>query len=78
MDESQEEDRNQEAVSHLLGVLTDRERNIITMYYGLGESESTLDEIGAGLGLSKERVRQIKASAIRKMRSEALMDNNLF
>lgn len=78
VDESQEEDRNQEAVSHLLGVLNDRERNIITMYYGLGKSESTLDEIGAGLGLSKERVRQIKASAIRKMRSEALMDNNLF
>ena len=57
----------------LMACLTDRESMVITKYFGLGdEDEMTLEEIGDEMGLTKERVRQIKEKAMRKMRSEAL------
>jgi len=57
----------------LMACLTDRESMVITKYFGLGDDdEMTLDEIGEEMGLTKERVRQIKEKAMRKMRSEAL------
>ena len=48
------------------------------MYYGLNnEEEKTLDEIGEVVGLTKERVRQIKEQCLKILRSEALMVDNL-
>lgn len=50
-------------------LLDDREQEIIRMYYGIDGREMTLDEIGERFGLTRERVRQIKEKAIRKLRN---------
>ena len=50
-------------------MLTERKRKIITTFYGIGQSERTLEEIGNKFGLTRERVRQIKEKAIRRLRS---------
>jgi RNA polymerase primary sigma factor len=53
--------------------LEGREKLIIEQYYGLnGEKEQNLEEIGTKLGISKERVRQIKKKVLFRMRSEVL------
>ena len=52
-----------------LNVLSERERNVIECSYGIDCPELTLEEIGEKFGLSRERVRQIKEKAIRKLRS---------
>ncbi|MCR4602665.1 MAG: RNA polymerase sigma factor RpoD/SigA [Prevotella sp.] len=49
--------------------LNERERNIIRAFFGIGEQELSLDEIGSKYGLTRERVRQIKEKALRKLRS---------
>ncbi len=59
-----------EQIGELLLELTDRERNVLIMRYGLdGDTARTLEEIGDGLNITRERVRQIQAKAIRKLRS---------
>lgn len=55
-------------ITHALTVLNERERNIIECFYGIDQPEMTLDEIGNKFGLTRERVRQIKEKAIRKLR----------
>ncbi|MBR6286384.1 MAG: RNA polymerase sigma factor RpoD/SigA [Bacteroidaceae bacterium] len=52
----------------LLDVLSDKERTIITLCYGIGTREESLDEISERLSLTRERVRQIKEKAIRRLR----------
>ena len=52
-----------------LKALNDRERDVIEASYGIGTAELTLEEIGVKFGLSRERVRQIKEKAIRKLRA---------
>lgn len=56
-------------IDTLLKSLTERERGIICAFFGIGQSELTLDEIGNKYGLTRERVRQIKEKAIRRLRS---------
>ncbi|MBU0741013.1 RNA polymerase sigma factor RpoD/SigA [bacterium] len=61
-----------EDVRRSLRSLSAREAMIISLYYGLGEEEAlTLEAIGKRLGLTRERIRQIKEKALRKMRQTA-------
>lgn len=63
-------------VRMLMGVLTKREQAILIDYFGLGnEDEMTLEEIGKKLGLTKERVRQIKEKSLKKLRAETLKNS---
>ena len=56
-------------ISNVLQTLNERERCVIKAFYGLGEPEMTLEEIGNKYGLTHERVRQIKEKAIRRLRN---------
>ena len=56
-------------IERALSILTDREREIIKMFFGIGCREATLEEIGDKFGLTRERVRQIKEKAIRRLRN---------
>jgi RNA polymerase primary sigma factor len=61
-----------EDVRRSLQALSEREALIISLYYGLGDEEAlTLEAIGRRLGLTRERIRQIKEKALRKMRQTA-------
>ena len=55
-------------VGRALETLTERERDIIRYFFGIGCSEMTLEEIGEKFDLTRERVRQIKEKAIRRLR----------
>ncbi len=55
----------------LLNVLDDREKTIVEDYYGLTGTPRTLEDIGGDFNLTKERVRQIKQKALRKIRNES-------
>ena len=55
-------------VDRALETLTERERDIIRYFFGIGCSEMTLEEIGEKFDLTRERVRQIKEKAIRRLR----------
>ena len=53
-----------------LASLTDREREVIKLFFGIGvEHPMTLEDIGDSLGITRERIRQIKDKAITKLRS---------
>ena len=56
-------------IANALQMLNDRERKIITAFYGIGQPELTMEEIGNKYGLTRERVRQIKEKAIRRLRN---------
>ena len=55
-------------IERALATLTERERDIIKLFFGIGIQEMTLEEIGEQFGLTRERVRQIKEKAIRRLR----------
>ncbi len=55
-------------VDRALATLTERERDIIKLFFGIATQEMTLEEIGEKFGLTRERVRQIKEKAIRRLR----------
>ena len=57
-------------VDRALSQLADRERDILRMFFGIGCREMTLEEIGAKFDLTRERVRQIKEKAIRRLKGQ--------
>lgn len=67
----------QGGIDELTKCLKERELKIIELYYGLNNNkEMTLDEVGAEMNLTIERVRQIKDKAMMKLRCEALSWNH--
>jgi RNA polymerase primary sigma factor len=59
-----------QALIGVLSILEDREREVLILRYGLGDSEpKTLEEIGHGLAVTRERVRQIESAALERMAS---------
>ena len=65
-----ENNERKEAIQNILNTLTEREQLIIKNRFGIGMSRAkTLDEIGKELNLSRERVRQIEAAALKKLRN---------
>ena len=52
-----------------LKTLNERERNVVEAFFGINQPEMTLEEIGEKFGLTRERVRQIKEKAIRRLRN---------
>ena len=68
------------AGSELLGslcCLNERERKVVTLYYGLGTNALTMIEIAMEMGLKRERVRQIRKKAERKLRKPFSKMNNV-
>ena len=67
------DDRVKEQLAKTLSILDDRERNIVECYYGIRTDcePMTLEAIGEKYDLTKERIRQIKEKAIRKLRHNA-------
>jgi RNA polymerase primary sigma factor len=63
-------------LDRFLGVLKDREADILRMRFGLGANERsrTLEEVGAIFKLTRERIRQIEAKALRKLRTPSHSD----
>jgi RNA polymerase primary sigma factor len=59
----------QEEVDRILGTLNEREKEVLKLYFGIGEDTShTLEEIGQRFNLTRERVRQIKEKALRRLK----------
>ena len=58
----------QAEIKQALSILNERERNVIEAFFGINSPEMTLEEIGVKYGLTRERVRQIKEKAIRRLR----------
>jgi RNA polymerase sigma factor, sigma-70 family len=76
-DENEIKDLNKiqdNVISKLLSKLNPRERYVIEKYYGLnGQKEENLEEIGSHLNISNERVRQIKLSCFKTLRTEVML-----
>ena len=68
-------DLSLEEVTILRNLLSDRERKIVDMYFGVDGGALTLEQIGDEFGLTKERIRQIKEKALRKLKNNS---ENLF
>jgi RNA polymerase primary sigma factor len=60
-----------EKLNGIMNVLDERERAIVEDYFGLSGQTRTLEDIGNDFNLTKERVRQIKEKALRKLRNES-------
>lgn len=58
----------EEAVERALGVLNARELCVVSAYFGIGQEHLTMQEIADDMGLRRERVRQIRNRAVRRLR----------
>ena len=58
-------------INRALSTLTPRENEIVKLFFGIGGQEMTLEEIGVKFGLTRERVRQIKEKAIKKLKQDS-------
>lgn len=69
-DQSLNQESLAKEVDRALKQLYDREREIVKMFFGIGYPEMTLEEIGEKFGLTRERVRQIKEKAIKRLKGQ--------
>ncbi|MBO4328789.1 MAG: RNA polymerase sigma factor RpoD/SigA [Bacteroidales bacterium] len=70
-DEAVENESSQNAVKRSLNALSDKERQVIDMYYGIDTPrEYSLDEIAMELGISRERTRQIRDRALKRLKTD--------
>jgi RNA polymerase primary sigma factor len=69
-DEFNNQEQLKDRLMSIIRVLDERERIIIEDYFGLSGTPRTLEDIGEDFNLTKERVRQIKEKALRKLRNE--------
>jgi RNA polymerase primary sigma factor len=67
--ESEEDIKKQ--VRKALSVLNDKERQIVEKYFGLDGTQSNLEDLGEEFGCTKERIRQVKEKAMKKLRNES-------
>lgn len=75
---NKDKDINTKIINKLLNNLSKREQNIISLYFGLNElGPMNLEEIGFKYNISKERTRQIKEKAMRKLRSLSLLNSEI-
>lgn len=58
-------------IDRTLNILSEKERAVIESFFGIGRPEMSLEEIGSQFGLSRERTRQIKEKAIRRLRQSS-------
>jgi RNA polymerase primary sigma factor len=72
LDEDLDQRQMQKHITEVLDTLSEREADILRLYFGLEDGEGrTLEQIGEHLGITRERVRQIKETAIQKLRHAA-------
>ena len=70
-DEAVENESDNRAIQRSLQALSDKERQVITMYYGIGTArEYSLDEIAITMGISRERTRQIRDRALKRLKTD--------
>ncbi len=70
-DEAVENESDNNAIQRSLEALSDKEREVIKMYYGIGTPrEYSLDEIALAMGISRERTRQIRDRALKRLKSD--------
>ena len=75
-DEALSSDELKEEIFNAMHVLSEGEARVLKMYYGLdGHEPMTLEKIGAYVGRTRERVRQIKEKALQKLRHPARCDS---
>jgi RNA polymerase primary sigma factor len=75
-EEAVESSLRSQALRQALDALTDRERQVVVLRYGLADSEpKTLEEIGRRLGLTRERVRQIELDSLKRLASLREMES---
>ena len=69
-DEAVENESDNNAIKHALSMLSDKERQVINMYYGIGTArEYSLDEIALTMGISRERTRQIRDRVLKRLKN---------
>ncbi len=69
-DEAVENESDNNAIKRALSSLSDKERQVINMYYGIGTSrEYSLDEIALTMGISRERTRQIRDRVLKRLKT---------
>jgi RNA polymerase primary sigma factor len=74
-DEVVSEHEKEKLVTEVLDKLTPRERRVLELRFGIGgKSDHTLEELGQDFEISRERIRQIEAKALRKLRHPSLAD----
>ena len=61
-------------MTRAIDILNEREKTVITHYFGIGSERHTMAEIGEKMNLKRERVRQIRNQAVRKLRKAVKED----
>ena len=65
------ENERKKHVKNALSILNDKERTIIEKYFGLNGVQCNLEDLGEEFGCTKERIRQVKEKAMKKLRNES-------